>query len=219
VPRAVFSVRDTGKGIPAAEQDKIFEEFYQLDNPGRDRSKGVGLGLAIVQRLCELIGAKIQVESSLGEGTEFRVSMPAALGGAAVSQEPEVAAGTVSLEGRRVYVVDDERDIRNSMRALLGVWGVEARTAESVKDADALFAAHGPPDLLIVDLRLADEEHGSHLADRLQKRYRAFPVLIITGETSSDALREAHAGGYALLQKPIAAEVLRREIVSMIGAR
>jgi CheY-like chemotaxis protein len=179
----------------------------------------VGLGLAIVLRLCELIGAKIQVESSLGEGTEFRVSMPAALGAAAVSQEPDVAAGTVSLEGRRVYVVDDERDIRNSMRALLGVWGVEARTAESVKDADALFAAHGPPDLLIVDLRLADEEHGSHLADRLQKRYRAFPVLIITGETSSDALREAHAGGYALLQKPIAAEVLRREIVSMIGAR
>jgi len=219
VPRAVFSVRDTGKGIPAAEHDKIFEEFYQLDNPGRDRSKGVGLGLAIVLRLCELIGAKIQVESSLGEGTEFRVSMPAALGAAAVSQEPDVAAGTVSLEGRRVYVVDDERDIRNSMRALLGVWGVEARTAESVKDADALFAAHGPPDLLIVDLRLADEEHGSHLADRLQKRYRAFPVLIITGETSSDALREAHAGGYALLQKPIAAEVLRREIVSMIGAR
>ncbi len=220
VPRAVLSVRDTGKGIPVAEQAKIFEEFYQLDNPGRDRSKGVGLGLAIVQRLCELIGAKIEVESSLGAWTEFRVSMPAALGGAALSSEDlDIAASSVSLEGRRVYVVDDERDIRNSMRALLGVWGVRAWTADSVKDADALFAAAGPPDLLIVDLRLADEEHGSHLADRLQKRHGAFPVLIITGETSSDALREAHEGGYTLLQKPIAAEVLRREIVSMIGAR
>jgi signal transduction histidine kinase len=219
VPRAVLSVRDTGKGIPAAEQGKIFEEFYQLDNPGRDRSKGVGLGLAIVQRLCELIGAKIQVESNLGEGTEFRVSMPASLGGAAVSSPEEgSAASGASLEGRRIYVVDDERDIRNSMRALLSVWGVEARTADSVKDADALFAAHGPPDLLIVDLRRADEEQGSHLGDRLQKRHGAFPVLIITGETSSDALREAHEGGYTLLQKPIAAEVLRREIVSMICA-
>jgi two-component system, sensor histidine kinase len=216
--QAVLSVRDTGKGIPAAEQGKIFEEFYQLDNPGRDRSRGVGLGLAIVQRLCELIGAKIQVESTLGEGTEFRVSMPAALGAAVASAHEESAASSASLAGRRVYVVDDERDIRNSMRALLGVWGVQASTADSVKDADALFAQHGPPDLLIVDLRLADEEHGSHLADRLQKRHGAFPVLIITGETSSDALREAHEGGYALLQKPIAAEVLRREIVSMIGA-
>jgi len=216
--QAVLSVRDTGKGIPAAEQGKIFEEFYQLDNPGRDRGKGVGLGLAIVQRLCELIGAKIQVESTLGEGTEFRVSMPAALGAAVASAHEESAANSASLAGRRVYVVDDERDIRNSMRALLGVWGVEASTADSVKDAEALFAQHGPPDLLIVDLRLADEEHGSHLADRLQKRHGAFPVLIITGETSSDALREAHEGGYALLQKPIAAEVLRREIVSMIGA-
>jgi signal transduction histidine kinase len=220
VPRAVLSVRDTGKGIPAPEQAKIFEEFYQLDNPGRDRSKGVGLGLAIVQRLCELIGAKIQVESRVGEGTEFRVSMPAALGRAVVSSPDEgLAASPVSLEGRRVYVVDDERDIRNSMRALLGVWGVQAWTADSVKDADALFAANGPPDLLIVDLRLADEEHGSHLADRLRKRHGAFPVLIITGETSSDALSEAQEGGYPLLQKPIAAEVLRREIASIIGAR
>jgi CheY-like chemotaxis protein/two-component sensor histidine kinase len=219
LPQAVLSVTDTGKGIPAAEQAKIFEEFYQLDNPGRDRSKGVGLGLAIVQRLCELIGAKIQVESRLGEGTEFRVSMPAALGAAVSRPEQDSAASSVSLEGRRIYVVDDERDIRTSMRALLGVWGVQAWTADSVQDADALFAANGPPDLLIVDLRLADEEHGSHLADRLQKRHGDFPVLIITGETASDALREAHDSGYTLLQKPIAAEVLRREIVSMLGAR
>ena len=216
-PRAILSVTDTGKGIPEAEQAKIFEEFYQLDNPGRDRSKGVGLGLAIVQRLCELMGAKIEVESRSGEGTEFRVSMPVAVG-AAISRPDEDAAVLVSLAGRRIYVVDDERDIRNSMRALLGIWGVQASTADSVKDAEALFAKNGPPDLLIVDLRLADREHGSHLALRLQERYGAFSVLIITGETASHALREAHASGYALLQKPIAAEVLRGEIVRILGA-
>jgi two-component system, sensor histidine kinase len=218
-PSAVLSVSDTGKGIPAAEQAKIFEEFYQLDNPGRDRSKGVGLGLAIVQRLCELVAAKILVESTVGEGTEFRVLMPAMLGAAIASPVEETGTSWVSLEGRRCYVVDDERDIRNSMRALLGVWGVQALTADSVKDADALFAQHGPPDLLIVDLRLAGEEHGAHLADRLQKHHGAFPVLIITGETSSDALHEAHERGYTLLQKPIAAEVLRRSIINMVGAR
>jgi two-component system, sensor histidine kinase len=216
-PRALLSIRDTGKGIPQAEREKIFEEFYQLDNPGRDRSRGVGLGLAIVQRLCELMGAKIQVESRLGEGTEFRVSMPVAAGAVVSRPEEDSAAASVSLEGRRVYVVDDERDIRNSMRALLGIWGVQAATADSVNDAEALFVKSGPPDLLIVDLRLADQEHGSHLAVRLQRQYGTFPVLIITGETSSDALREARASGYALLQKPIAAEVLRREIVGIIG--
>ncbi len=217
VPRAVMSIRDTGRGIPEAEQARIFEEFYQLDNPGRDRSKGVGLGLAIVQRLCELMGAKIQVESRVGAGTEFRVSLPAAIGAAISGPQEHSAAASVSLEGRRVYVVDDERDIRNSMSALLGIWGVQAATADSVKDAEALFAKSGAPDLLIVDLRLADEEHGSNLAGRLRTHYGDFPVLIITGETSSDALREAHASGFALLQKPIAAEVLRREIGSILG--
>jgi two-component system, sensor histidine kinase len=216
-PMAVLKVRDTGKGIPEAERAKIFEEFYQLDNPGRDRSKGVGLGLAIVQRLCELMGAKIQVESALGEGTEFRVTLPAEVGAAINRPNEDSAASAVSLENRRVYVVDDERDIRNSMRALLGIWGVQVATADSVKDADALFAKSGPPDLLIVDLRLADDEHGSQLAARLQKQYGMFSVLIITGETSSDALREAHDSGYSLLQKPVAAEVLRREIVRIIG--
>ena len=78
-PLAVVTVTDTGKGIPATEQSRIFEEFYQLDNPGRDRSSGVGLGLAIVQRLCELIGATVSVESAVGQGTCFRVSMPAIL--------------------------------------------------------------------------------------------------------------------------------------------
>ena len=65
------------QGIPASEHDQIFEEFYQLDNPGRDRSKGVGLGLAIVQRLCELSGAQVSVHSEPGEGTCFRVGFPA----------------------------------------------------------------------------------------------------------------------------------------------
>jgi signal transduction histidine kinase/CheY-like chemotaxis protein len=218
-PMAVLSVCDTGKGIPAAEQAKIFEEFYQLDNPGRDRSKGVGLGLAIVQRLCELLGAHILVESTLGEGTEFRVTMPAMLGSPVAAAGADAVANWASLEGRRCYVVDDERDIRNSMRALLGVWGVQTSTADSAQEAEALFAQHGSPDLLIVDLRLAGEEHGAHLADRLQKRHGAFPVLIITGETSSDALRDAQERGYMLLQKPIAAEVLRRSIINILGAR
>ncbi len=216
-PIAVLRVRDTGKGIPVTETDRIFEEFYQLDNPGRDRSRGVGLGLAIVQRLCELIGATVNVESVVGSGTAFSVSMPAM---AAESLQPELPAPTVMeipLQGKRVYVVDDEVDILRSMNTLLSVWGIDAFTAESPHRANDIFEKHGRPDLMIVDLRFGEDEHGAQLADRLQRLYGDFPVLITTGETSSDALLQANAHHYALLQKPIAAEDLRRAIATAVA--
>jgi two-component system, sensor histidine kinase len=212
--RAVLTVADSGKGIPISEHSRIFEEFYQLDNPGRDRSRGVGLGLAIVQRLCELIGATITVESTVGEGTSFRVGLPALLG-AAVPVDPSPAQpANAALTGTRIYVVDDEIDILRSMQALLGVWGIEALTADSPAAAERIFGQYGCPDLMIVDLRLGGNEHGAQLADRLRLRYGSFPVLIITGETASEALRQANESGYTLLQKPIAPEVLRRAIAS-----
>jgi two-component system, sensor histidine kinase len=212
MPLAVSNVADTGKGIPESEHAKIFEEFYQLDNPGRDRSRGVGLGLAIVQRLCELTGADIGLESKPGAGTRIRIALRVPV----VSDLPETSlraeGGEVSLQGKRVYVVDDERDIRNSMRALCRAWGLDVETAESGDSVEQLFARHGPPDLMIIDLRLGEGAHGAQIAERMQSRHGDFSVLIITGETSSDALREANRSRYTLLQKPIAAEVLRRAI-------
>jgi two-component system, sensor histidine kinase len=217
MPRAVLSVTDTGKGIPETEQSRIFEEFYQLDNPGRDRSRGVGLGLAIVQRLCELIGATVGVESTVGQGTCFRVSMPAILTEAAVLEQTPSSIAEESLQDKRVYVLDDELDILKSMSTLLAAWGITVTTAESPSVVDLIFERHGIPDLMIVDLRLGEQEHGAHVAERLQRAYGNFPVLITTGETSSEALRQANERNYSLLQKPIAAEVLRRAIVAAIA--
>lgn len=215
---AVLSVSDTGRGIPVSEQARIFEEFYQLDNPGRDRSKGVGLGLAIVQRLCELTGATISVESLVGAGTCFRLRMPALLGTEAAPEPASSGASEVSLHGKRVYVIDDEADILHSMHALLGVWGMHALTADCAAAADRMFETHGPPDLLIVDLRLGKDVQGAHLASRLQHTHGEFPILIITGETSSEALQQANESGYTVLRKPIAAEVLRRAIATAVAA-
>ena len=214
---AVLSVTDTGKGIPASEHSRIFEEFYQLDNPGRDRSRGVGLGLAIVQRLCELIGAKISIDSVVGEGTRFRVSLPALLGAIAPAGATSPQPMDAALRGKRVYVIDDEIDILKSMRTLLGVWGIEALTADAPETAERIFERYGCPDLMIVDLRLGEGEHGAQLADRLRLQYGAFPVLIITGETASEALRQANEGGHTLLQKPIAPEVLRHSIATAMA--
>ena len=215
---ALLSVTDSGRGIPAAEQKRVFEEFYQLDNPGRDRSKGVGLGLAIVQRLCELIGAVVSIESGVGQGTCFRLALPIVVPADAEHADPPAEIPAVAFTGKRVYVVDDERDILTGMRTLLTVWGIEVATAESPGAAAQLFADCGPPDLMLVDLRFGDEEHGAHLAQRLQLLYGEFPILIVTGETSSEALREANARNYTLLQKPIVPELLRQSIAAALAA-
>jgi signal transduction histidine kinase/CheY-like chemotaxis protein len=217
-PVAVLSVADTGRGIPEAEQSRIFEEFYQVDNPGRDRSRGVGLGLTIVHRLCELIHARIEVDSVVGSGTCFKVLIPEPLSDVTSSEEPVTAATEVSLSARYVYVVDDEQDILKGMRTLLRVWGMTVLTADSAGAANLIFEQHGPPELLIVDLRLRGDEHGAQLAARLRREYGPFAVLIVTGETSSEALREAHDTGFSVLQKPIAPEVLRKMVGAALGA-
>jgi len=216
--RAVLSVADTGRGIAKHEQTRVFEEFYQVDNPGRDRSKGVGLGLAIVQRLAELIGASIQIESTVGQGSRFTMELSGLLESPSVFSAVHAATTTeahspwLPAAGLRVVVVDDERDILHSMRGLLRLWRLEVHTAASPREADALLLQTGAPDLLIADLRLGAGEHGAELASRLQRRHGPFPVLIITGETASGALQEAAAAGFALLHKPITPEQLRDAI-------
>ncbi|HWW21246.1 MAG TPA: ATP-binding protein [Steroidobacteraceae bacterium] len=216
-PSAVMTVADTGKGIPSGELSRIFEEFYQLDNPGRDRSKGVGLGLAIVQRLCELSGASISVESEVGVGTTFtiRLSQLVESHGPLRKDEP-TRERVVSLSGRKIYVVDDEIDIQKSMTQLLKLWGADARSAASPEAAVQLFETHGTPDLLITDLRLGAEENGAELALRLMRRFAHFPALITTGEISPEALKFTTDHGLGLLHKPITEEELRRAINQLI---
>jgi signal transduction histidine kinase/ActR/RegA family two-component response regulator len=215
---ALLRVADTGRGIPAAEQSRIFEEFYQLDNPGRDRSKGVGLGLAIVARLCELTGARIEVESTVGAGTCFSLCMPAVTGAFTPVEPVTEGAAEVSLRGKRVYVVDDEADILHSMCTLLGVWGMDTKTASTAGAALEMFERHGAPDLLLMDLRLGKDVHGAQLAESLRHKHGRFPLLIITGETASEALQEATSRNFRVLRKPIAPEVLRQAIATAMAA-
>ena len=213
---AVLTVEDTGKGIPAGEQEKIFEEFYQLDNPGRDRSKGVGLGLTIVQRLCELSGAQVSVHSEPGRGTCFRVGFPPVGATSETSEVNALVPSDVSLRGVRVCLVDDEVVILKSMGHLLNAWGMESFMTDSAAGAEKIFHQHGKPDLLITDLRLGKGEHGAELAQRMRQQFGDFPVLIITGETSSAALQQASERGFKVLQKPVVAETLREAIVAQL---
>ncbi len=210
--QAILTVADTGKGIPPRERARIFEEFYQLDNPGRDRSRGVGLGLAIVKRLCELLGADIGVESELERGARFTVRIPGVAAPPAPQAGDEPISPSASLDGLVAYVVDDEQDILTGMRALLEVWKAKVHVADSAPAAEQLFRKYGKPGLLIADLRLAGHEHGAALAARLRTAYGMFPVLIMTGETGTDAIRDAHVAGLPVVQKPVAPEALRAAI-------
>ncbi len=216
---AVAVVIDTGKGIPPAERSRIFEEFYQLDNPGRDRNKGVGLGLAIVQRLCERIGAEIAVQSEPGLGSRFTLRLPNAI--QTPDPDPDLGPATEpirrSFAGLKVAVVDDERDILKGMQWLLDSWQIHVRTVASGRETEEIFGREGPPEVLIVDLRLGEPEHGAALALRMRRTYGDFPVLIMTGETGSEALREAHAAGFPVLQKPVTADALYEAIRAAVG--
>jgi two-component system, sensor histidine kinase len=219
---AILVVEDSGRGIAPAEHDRIFEEFYQLGNAGRDRSQGVGLGLAIVERLVVLIGARISLRSRLGAGSRFEVRMPGVRETpppvAAAVLPPPAAALEATTGGRpTVYLVDDEPDIVRGMTTLLQAWQLEVRAALDAAGTAALFDAGGCPDLLIADLRLRGNEHGPALVARLRELHGEFPVVFITGETSSEALREARATRWPLLHKPVDAQTLRATIESLLA--
>ena len=220
---AILVVEDSGRGIAPAEHDRVFEEFYQLGNAGRDRSQGVGLGLAIVERLVTLIGARISLRSRLGAGSRFEVRMPGvretAPPVAVATPPPPPAAALEATTGARptIYLVDDEPDIVRGMTTLLRAWQLEVRTALDAAGTAALFDAGGCPDLLIADLRLRGNEHGPALVARLRELHGEFPVVFITGETSSEALREARATRWPLLHKPVDAQTLRATIASLLA--
>jgi two-component system, sensor histidine kinase len=124
-----------------------------------------------------------------------------------MASKPEVSAG------KRVFMADDEIDIRCSMAALLATWGLKVHAADTPHSAGQLFRGVGRLDLMIVDLRPGATEHGATLASHLRRVHGEFPVLIITGQTSSKAPRQANEVGFALLQKPIAPEVLHQAAV------
>ena len=157
------------------------------------------------------------MESAPGHGTRFTVTVAAAVPAPIVAQAPAMTTTGGALDGHRIYVIDDEVAILNSMSMLLGVWGAQVECAEGSESALLLCERLGVPDLMITDLRLGGDEHGAALATRLRARFGHFPVLIITGETSSDGLRTANEAGFPLLQKPISNERLRQAIGVLIA--
>jgi two-component system, sensor histidine kinase len=211
-------VMDTGRGIPAHELPNVFQEFYQVGNPERDRNKGVGLGLAIVKRLTTLLGHGIHLTSRVKHGTCFAVDIPYATTGAA-----DIASGerTDSFDVRGaglILVVDDEIAIQVAMKSLLQSWGYSVIASATGDEMLERIATHREvPRLIICDYRLRDHETGSEVIERLRSEYNdEIPGLLITGDTAPDRLKEAQASGYLLLHKPVPNSKLRSAVTHLI---
>ncbi|HVJ75831.1 MAG TPA: ATP-binding protein [Casimicrobiaceae bacterium] len=214
----VIEVHDSGAGIPASERERVFEEFYQIANPERDRSRGLGLGLAIVRRLAGLLGHRIEVDSEPGRGSTFRVFAERDRT-TRLPRAESVATPAGSLAGRRILVVDDEADVRVGTANLLASWGSDCVAAASVDEAIA-SAGHRPPDAMIVDWRLAAGATGFDAVARLRAAFgAAIPALIVSGASAPEDLALIKATGMPLLHKPVAPAKLRSAIAFLLGAR
>lgn len=204
--RISLEVWDTGIGIAEEDLPKVFDEFYQVSNSGRDRTRGLGMGLAIVKRLVLLMGHELEVKSRPGRGTVFRILLaPTEM---ADMENMVLGAETVPMivdVNRTALVIDDEESIRLGMRELLQSWGFEVLLAATVVQACTEVRRHsGVIDLVLSDLRLANHEDGIDAIERVRAVYGApLPAVLITGDTSADEVKRAHASGHQVLFKPV----------------
>lgn len=211
-----IEVWDSGCGIAADKQREVFQEFVQLHNPERDRDKGLGLGLAIVERLAQLLACKISLRSQLGHGSVFGMQVPCAAAGAVVEEQREVGRATLSGQLRGVVaVVDDDEAILAGMRTLLSGWGLSVVTARGSAELMPQLAA--PPDVLLCDFRLRDGVSGLDVIATLHQHFnQPIAVVLITGDTASDAVRDIKASGYPILHKPLRPAKLRTLLTKML---
>lgn len=215
-----IAVRDTGRGIGESERERIFEEFYQIGNPERDRVKGLGLGLAIVRRLAHLLGLEVHLETGPGRGSTFAVTLARLPEESAPQHAPRVPAAEESraLVGAKVLVIDDEPSVRLGMRTLLESWGCRVAACSGLDEAQRLLDDYAlEVELIVADFRLPQHENGIETVRRLRARLGDVPALMVSGDTAPERLREAQASGLPFLHKPVAADKLKETMLAVLG--
>ena len=202
-------IADTGVGIDSDDCNKVFEEFYQVSNPSRDKSQGLGLGLSIVERLIRSLGHRISIESSLGVGTTIRIDMPRCVLENMDSSSPvaEYNASVSLPEGLWVHVVDDDPSILQSIRAFLSPHGCKITGSQSAHAA-LQFLQENTPSALLVDLRMQGEDSGLAVIDELNTKNSNIPTALITGESLADGRLANAYPELVMLQKPVSNDAL-----------
>jgi signal transduction histidine kinase/ligand-binding sensor domain-containing protein/ActR/RegA family two-component response regulator len=205
--RLSIAVKDTGIGISPHQQKTVFEEFCQLGVSSRDRNKGLGLGLAIVRRLSDLLDAPVTLASALGQGSTFTIDLPLAQN-MSLEDAPLTTVTTPtkeSLRNKLIVLIDDEETIVDAMRTRLEQCDAIVVTATSGHEAITKLRVTGRiPDAIICDYQLHFNETGIDAIDAVHSAVcDEIPALLITGDTAPDAIRETQASGMLVLHKPI----------------
>ena len=208
-----LSVKDTGRGIAERDLNKVFEEFYQVDNPERDRTRGLGLGLSIVQRLGRLLDLPVHLASELGVGTTVSMALP--LAQASEAEPPEEPIESAAMQLCHMLVLDDEAGVRMAMKTLLESLGCRVTLAACTDEAMRL-ASLDPPDVVLADFRLRGEESGIKAIRKLRQQQPDLPAMLISGDTAQDRLLEAQQAGLRMLHKPVSVDVLLKAVMDTL---
>jgi len=204
-----LEVWDRGPGIPEDKQQVIFEEFKRLDSHQTRAEKGLGLGLAIADGLCRVLGHTLRVRSWPGRGSVFSVTVPIAR-----TQTPPVSA-TVELNGKlltgaQVLCIDNEDSILIGMNSLLSRWGCQVWTARNREECAAILKEGVRPQLALVDYHLDHGDTGTELMAWLRTRLgEPVPGVVISADGRPETVAQVHAAGLDYLAKPVKPAALR----------
>ena len=212
-----IEVWDTGVGIPAVELPLIFQEFYQIGQHDRVRMRGLGMGLAIVKRLADLLEHDLTIASIPGRGSMFRLSIPH--GDQSDIEDFTVAADTIPMPSSRqrtALIVDDDEAIRNGLALLLTEWGYQSVGAADVDQARyVLRLLESVPDVLLCDLHLGDGPSGIAAIRAIRRQCgRDVPAVLITGDPSVDEIARAAGSELLVMSKPVQPRLLRNALRS-----
>ena len=207
-------VADNGPGIAAEHRQTVFREFTRLRSVGRDGERGLGLGLAIVDRIARVLGHRIALASTPGRGAAFSIAVPQA----PISEVRPPVIAAPAAKSRRfarapfIVCIDDERQVREGMAALLGSWGCQTALGASAEDVLESVAQSGrAPDLLLIDLHLGQgQADGLSTIARLRREWgEDLPAALITAERDPATLNAARGQRVDVLLKPVKPAQLR----------
>ncbi len=209
-----IEVRDNGVGIAKEDQENIFREFHQCKQHPLDTEKGLGLGLAIVDRLAKLLGHQLLLRSIPNVGTVFALQIPSAIRpdntASQIISTPNDISAISSLKGKKLLIVDDDPLVLESTVHILSSWGCIVSSADSMAAVKKLLSEGFKWDLIITDFQLEENTTGlSVIQEVKQKLNEAIPCILITGNTSQEITRLVKLGGDWVLYKPVRPAKLR----------
>jgi two-component system, sensor histidine kinase len=215
---ARIEIWDTGIGIPRDKWEEIFKEFSRLESPNKDPRRGLGLGLAIVRRISDLLGHPIEVHSVVGQGSRFIVSVPVASASSTIlSARPPSQWAFDPLLGANIGVIEDEENVRRDLEALLKQWGCFVVSAESAIRLEEIVEENELRlDVIISDYQLKQGD-GVEAIENLRAKFGNIPAVLITGTAKPHPMQSAMEKGIPILQKPFEIDMLRETLRELIA--